>query len=397
MLQFEQQYRMKRTPLSDDELNRRWRHIDVRLHGLEEKIGRFDASVDALVERGLARINTELSAAIDDINAEVDNVQALVAGIETLVADLERQIEDIVTGGTLPATAITVSAIGGISAANAQAALAELRTQVAAIEGAVTGLGDVQVVADLSAAAVLTGLDVGDLVHVVDNGSSKWARYQITSAGDGTWSGATKVVIWTQDQAPATHQHVIADVTGLTAALSDINDDIAANAAGIATNAAGIATNSASLASLTAAVAHFAMSTPPTGWLKANGALVSRTTYADLFAAIGTTFGAGDGSTTFALPDLRGEFIRGWDDGRSVDTSRVFGSTQADGLKSHVHEYSVKYNLGGSASYTGEALAGSAKTAGPASFNAIPLQDSEATGDVETRPRNIALLACIKY
>lgn len=379
MLQFEQQYRMKRTPLSDDELNRRWRHIDVRLHGLEEKIGRFDASVDALVERGLARINTELSAAIDDINAEVDNVQALVAGIETLVADLERQIEDIVTGGTLPATAITVSAIGGISAANAQAALAELRTQVAAIEGAVTGLGDVQVVADLSAAAVLTGLDVGDLVHVVDNGSSKWARYQITSAGDGTWSGATKVVIWTQDQAPATHQHVIADVTGLTAALSDINDDIAANAA-------GIATNSASLASLTAAVAHFAMSTPPTGWLKANGALVSRTTYADLFAAIGTTFGAGDGSTTFALPDLRGEFIRGWDDGRGVDTGRVLGSVQGDAFRSHDHPVDAAANGGGTFGMVSGGY-----------FSIMRTLWTYATGGSETRPRNISLLACIKY
>ena len=65
-----------------------------------------------------------------------------------------------------------------------------------------------------------------------------------------------------------------------------------------------------------------AKNTAPTGYLKANGALISRTTYATLFAAIGATFGVGDGSTTFALPDLRGEFIRGWDDGRGIDTSR---------------------------------------------------------------------------
>jgi microcystin-dependent protein len=51
------------------------------------------------------------------------------------------------------------------------------------------------------------------------------------------------------------------------------------------------------------------------GWLKCNGAAVSRSTYAVLFAAIGTLYGAGDGTTTFNLPDYRGEFLRGLDDG----------------------------------------------------------------------------------
>mgnify|MGYP003638793069 CR=1 FL=1 len=84
-------------------------------------------------------------------------------------------------------------------------------------------------------------------------------------------------------------------------------------------------------------VATFARSTAPTGWLKANGALVSRTAYANLFAAIGTTYGAGDGFNTFALPDARGEFIRGWDDGRGVDSGRSFGSSQAGMVGPHTH------------------------------------------------------------
>ncbi|WP_288077329.1 phage tail protein, partial [Pseudomonas sp.] len=88
-------------------------------------------------------------------------------------------------------------------------------------------------------------------------------------------------------------------------------------------------------------VAHFARNSAPAGWLKANGAAVSRTTYAALFAAIGTTFGSGNGSTTFNLPDLCGEFIRGWDDGRGVDTGRVFGSVQTDELRSHTHTYTA--------------------------------------------------------
>ena len=54
-----------------------------------------------------------------------------------------------------------------------------------------------------------------------------------------------------------------------------------------------------------------ASSAIPQGWLYCNGAAVSRTTYAELFAVIGTSFGAGNGSTTFNIPDLRGEFLRG--------------------------------------------------------------------------------------
>lgn len=129
----------------------------------------------------------------------------------------------------------------------------------------------------------------------------------------------------------------------------------------------------------------FAMNTAPTGWLKANGAAVSRTTYAALFAAIGTTFGVGDGSTTFNLPDLRGEFIRGWDDGRGVDSARVFGSAQAHAYPSHSHAITR-----GSAAGAGDDAAIASGTSG--SFNT----GTSGSGS-ETRPRNIALLYCIKF
>ncbi len=121
----------------------------------------------------------------------------------------------------------------------------------------------------------------------------------------------------------------------------------------------------------------------PAGWFKANGALVSRTAYAALFAVIGTTFGAGDGSTTFALPDLRGEFIRGLDDGRGVDSGRGLGTAQADDLKSHSHYVGIsEYGSGGARGGYGSYYL---------SANTAP------TGGTETRPRNVAMLACIKY
>ncbi|CAI8791859.1 phage tail protein [Pseudomonas sp. IT-P218] len=81
----------------------------------------------------------------------------------------------------------------------------------------------------------------------------------------------------------------------------------------------------------------FAMATPPPGWFRANGAAVSRTVYAALFAKIGTTYGAGDGVSTFNLPDPRGKFIRVLDDGRGIDVGRVLGSSQADEIRSHSH------------------------------------------------------------
>ncbi|MCA1403693.1 tail fiber protein [Ensifer sp. IC3342] len=193
-------------------------------------------------------------------------------------------------------------------------------------------------------------------------------------------------------------------------------------------------------------VIFYAKSTAPSGYLKANGAAVSRTTYSDLFAAIGTTFGAGDGSTTFNLPDLRGEFVRGWDDARGVDTSRVFGSAQAANIASHTHAIDPPSTTTSSDSHT-HTVSGTTSSAG-AHSHTIPTTVNNAAGGTnreslvagpdtastnsagahthtwsgttssdahthtvdigsftsgtagsgtDTRPRNVALLACIKF
>ncbi len=84
-------------------------------------------------------------------------------------------------------------------------------------------------------------------------------------------------------------------------------------------------------------MAYYTGTTAPPGWIKANGAEVSRTLYAGIFAVHGTTYGAGDGHSTFNLPDMRGEFVRGWDDGRGIDLGRVFGSVQSDNTRRHIH------------------------------------------------------------
>lgn len=127
-----------------------------------------------------------------------------------------------------------------------------------------------------------------------------------------------------------------------------------------------------------------AYTTVPEGWLKCNGAAVSRTTYADLFAAIGTTFGAGNGTTTFNLPESRGEFMRGWDDGRGIDAGRAFGSYQADEFKSHTHQ--SRGAIGGS-------LPGMNATDNDNANNF----ETSASGGSETRPRNLAVMYVIKF
>lgn len=142
-------------------------------------------------------------------------------------------------------------------------------------------------------------------------------------------------------------------------------------------------------------VCYFARNTAPTGFLKANGAAVSRTTYSALFAAIGTTFGVGDGSTTFNLPDMRGEFPRGWDDGRGVDSGRTFGTAQTDAMQGHIH---FTNSFTHTNVYTGNG--GGSGSGGSQINTGSPISDgSNGTPRTaaETRPRNIALLACIKF
>lgn len=144
------------------------------------------------------------------------------------------------------------------------------------------------------------------------------------------------------------------------------------------------------------AVMPFAQNSAPAGWLKCNGAAVSRTTYATLFAAIGETYGAGDGSTTFLLPDLRGEFVRGWDDARGVDAARAIGTSQADAFQGHYHEHMTGGGSTAGGQYTIGQSTNSVKTGCVRAAITDGTHGNPRTA-AETRPRNVALLYCIKF
>lgn len=128
--------------------------------------------------------------------------------------------------------------------------------------------------------------------------------------------------------------------------------------------------------------------------LPANGAARSRTAYADLYARVGNVYGSGDGSTTFNVTDLRGEFLRGLDLGRGVDPGRTIGSRQGHAVGPHRHPKFYSH-LG----------------TGAAGTNANYLIDHQginvgsnlqrdilmSTSSNETRPRNIAVMFCVIF
>jgi microcystin-dependent protein len=167
-------------------------------------------------------------------------------------------------------------------------------------------------------------------------------------------------------------------------------------------------------------VAAFGGSTAPSNWLECDGSTISRTTYAALFAAIGTTYGAGDGSTTFKIPDLRGEFIRGWDHSKGTDSGRAIGTSQTSQNLAHNHAitdpgHAHGYSDPGHAHQVGASYIGSGTgsnggyitasgtgavttTVGvgitiAAAGTGISIQNN---GGTEARPRNIALMYIIK-
>lgn len=147
-------------------------------------------------------------------------------------------------------------------------------------------------------------------------------------------------------------------------------------------------------------VFHIAGPNVPVGYLEANGAAVSKATYPALYQVLGAAASPyGQTSTEFNLPDLRGEFIRGWDHSRGIDSGRALGTAQADQNKSHNHQMLWT-------NYTGGGGSGLTDPVNPLDVTS-PTQTASSTGRTgwgvtysggdEGRPRNIALMPIIKY
>jgi microcystin-dependent protein len=138
----------------------------------------------------------------------------------------------------------------------------------------------------------------------------------------------------------------------------------------------------------------------PNGWLLCDGNMISRIQYNNLFLAIDSVWGNGDGFSTFHLPDLRGQFLRGVSASSNIDpdtSNRIskynggnignkVGSFQNDELKSHNHTSSSSPYANGSSGVQGPLASGNG-TAPPTGY----------TGGNETRPKNAYVYYIVKY
>ncbi|ELT6379906.1 tail fiber protein, partial [Salmonella enterica] len=127
--------------------------------------------------------------------------------------------------------------------------------------------------------------------------------------------------------------------------------------------------------------------TPPTGWLKCNGAAFTASQYPKLAQAY----------PALRLPDLRGEFIRGWDDGRGVDSGRGVLTGQSQSIQQHTHDLMMAYSttenyrsmLGGSPNADLIPIKDMSNTITFTGSGGYYLRANNSTG-IETRPRNVA-------
>jgi microcystin-dependent protein len=144
----------------------------------------------------------------------------------------------------------------------------------------------------------------------------------------------------------------------------------------------------------TGGVIMWTSATLPSGWLLCDGTAYARTgTYAALYAVIGTTFGAGNGTTTFNVPNTSGRFVRGiGTDASNASNGTTLGAYQSHALQDHKHNVQLGGN-GSNNAYTNALYAQNQGNLVPTSL----VDATTATVDDETRPANLGLAFIIKY
>lgn len=138
-------------------------------------------------------------------------------------------------------------------------------------------------------------------------------------------------------------------------------------------------------------IAFFAFYLPPPGWIACAGQQVTAVEYPRFFEFLSAAYGYAE--ATFTLPDLRGEFVRGLDTGRGVDAGREPGSSQPAQLVSHEHQRFTGVVQNGDGQEVTVLVPPPASPL-PWSFNDVT--ETPAPSGDETRPRNVALLACMR-
>ncbi|UXN03114.1 phage tail protein [Bartonella sp. HY406] len=344
-------------------------------------------------------------------NADAFNMDNMVAGTTNKIfTTSDKALLDNAAAKTVQISSGTGLTGGGTLSAS-KIELSLNATSIAAIAKAQTSVQP----ADLGALASKSKIVVADITASGTansasflRGDGSWAT--ITASGSGGGSGGGDMTKSVYDP-----NNVAADIYD-----ADNLNEGSRNLFLRTTERRAIVAILAAQRSLIGQIAFFPANNPPSGWLKANGALISRISYPDLWAFATETgavvsesdwqagaqgcFSYGTGEVSmFRIPDLRGEFLRSFDDGRGIDTGRGIGTAQGDAIRN------ITARLGSSSAVPWQAASGAFSLNNPSGFRfinpSVPTPGSILTFDAssvvptadENRPRNIALLACIRY
>jgi hypothetical protein len=320
------------------------------------------SSVDNALYPGLGGSNIQPGEDViyDGANWQYQSV-LVPAASETVSGIIELATQSEVNAGTDAERAVVPSTLNGLLTVSYQSKLP------AGSNGQVLGYNN-----------GIAWQDLSDSTTTV-KGITRYATTAESNAGEEQNAAVT----------PNSLSGILTSITGLNTNYTELSSTVATNTTNIATNTSDIAalqTEVASSSVPTGSIFWFASSSVPNGYLVCNGSVISRDDHPALFDLIGSTYGSAG-----RLPDLRGEFIRGWDAARSVDSNRTFGSSQTDEFGEHRHTTNIDNS-------TVELSGGGGYSMGPGNRpqQARGFGQMSSEGGVETRPRNIALLPCIK-
>lgn len=360
------------TPFNRDLWNAVFGSIADRLSEREA----LEASFEALIAQGT-------QASLDYIQA---TIAPQIASLQQAIANAEAEVADIIASGVAPDAAKLGGQLPSWYAPKTSPALGGVPTAATAALGTATGqLATTQFVKnEIDALKGGVGSALDTLKEIEDKFASEdsiAAAMTLAINGRIPFYG-TGAALPTSDIGPIWHADYAAIMTW---------DGVGYASVGVGESRM------------------FAFNAVPAGFLEENGAAVSRTAYAGLFRRIGTTWGAGDGSTTFNLPDTRGEHIRAFDNGRGVDSGRAFASWQDSQNRSHAHgvgdpghTHGVKDTDEGNYTYgTGSQSPVRRINYGQNYYTQTTLAYTgiwiQADGGSETRVRNVTRKFCIKF
>ena len=287
-------------------------------------------TVGANVEAGAAGIVTAKGADINgdidvDGHTELDNVN--IAGVATVAS---AKISDLTDNRVV---------IAGSNGELEDSGNLTFDGSTLAVTGDATFSGKVSVGATLTYEDV-TNIDSVGLITARNGVSITSGGLKVLAGGSnfnatitGTATTATTVSVANEGSDTETFVTFTPSATGNQSFKTYTG--LKFNSANGTLTATSFAGNGANLTGVVAVPTGAIMAWPtesiPSGWLKCQGQAVARSTYSDLFSALGVIYGAGDGSSTFNLPDYRGEFLRGRAEGSANDPDRGSRTNRGDG------------------------------------------------------------------